>query len=95
MSDRAIKWTRKYNDMMDCFNEEMYDDAKCFKSPALDDYSYPIPQMTKEDEDNLKQALMTRMPSKVHYFLNQLGLNLLLHHYLRIVSLELTFVCQI
>ena len=54
-----MKWTRKYNDMMDCFNGEMYDDGKCLKSPALDDYSYQIPQMTKEDCSTTCQVLQT------------------------------------
>ena len=59
MGNRAEKWMSKYHEDMKCFNEAFYGDGQCFKSPALDDYSVSIPNITKEDCSTTCQVLQT------------------------------------
>jgi len=49
IANRIKKLVHKFDEHMHCFNNDMYGDGECFKSPALTGYSVSIPQITKED----------------------------------------------
>ena len=49
ITNRIQKATAKLNNYSDCLNNDIFGGGKCLKSPALDEYSVLIPNITKED----------------------------------------------
>ena len=49
MTTRLEKLTNKVNSFSECLNNDIYGDGKCLKSPALDEYSVQIPNLTEKD----------------------------------------------